>query len=221
MKILILEDEKYFQNEIIKYINNFNKSYTYSIFSNISDCQKNTETYQLGIIDIKLDDGDGIEYIKKHHDKFENILFLSSMENRVFDAFGKNVVGFIPKDKIEQELPNKLEEISKTLFNKKAIHVKTQDGFINLDLNSIIYLETQSKNINIIADKQYILKRISLSQFSKNLDDKFVWISQSIIINLDYVTAWKKDKILLNNTYTVYASRRHLKKSFLKFTLRR
>lgn len=220
MKILILEDELYFQQLIVKLAKETIKNFEYIAYSNLSDCLKDTNSYDLAILDIKLEDGDGIEYAKTHSDKFNQILFLTSMENRVYDAFGKNVVGFILKERIGKALPLKLKEIISTLYNTR-IHFRTDLGVISLDFKDIIYVETEARNIRIIADKTYVIKRTSLSKFAKQLDIRFVWISQSMLINLDYVNSWKKDEIILSNKYTVYASRRHLKDAFHAFMERK
>lgn len=217
MKILILEDEQYFQNEIVKIIKKTVKDYEYSLYSNISECLLDHAYYDLAVLDIHLKDGDGIEFARNHSHQFDSILFLTSMENRIYDAFGKNVIGFIPKDNMNTSLPLKLKEIESNITSNNRLQIKTENGIVVLDLKDIIYIQTDLRNIQIIAKQNYILKRMTISKFAKELDSRFVWISQSMLINLDYVSAWKKDEILLNDTYKVYASRRYLKEALQVF----
>ncbi len=63
MKILILEDEKYFLDKIIKIINESLNDV--DIYSCLSISAFNDEHYDLALIDIQLGKEDGIEFVKK------------------------------------------------------------------------------------------------------------------------------------------------------------
>lgn len=220
MKILVLEDESFFQSKIIKTINDiFQNEAEVILYSDITSCQKDANHFDLGIIDIMLPDGDGIEYIKESSNQLDSILFLTSMENRVFDAFGKNVIGFVLKDSMDIQFPKKLKEIYKKYKQEEGylLTFETAQGIIRINAKEIVYIQIENRKIKIMTKEETFLKRQSLDKLSKKLDERFVRINQSTFINLDSVTAWRKEEIVLKDTYTMYASRKYLKAAFTKF----
>ena len=218
MKILILEDEKYFLDKIIKIINESLNDVV--IYSCLSISAFNDEHYDLALIDIQLGKEDGIEFVKKNESYFDNVIFVTSMENRVFDAFGKSVIGFISKTNMDVLLPVKLIECKK-IYQKEELHIKTEDGIKRIYLKEIILIETEQRKLKIKTDRtEFVLKRQSIKTFSEKLDSRFVWVNQSTIINLDYVVTWKKEGIVLNGDIRVYASRKYLKSALNIFMKR-
>lgn len=220
MKILILEDEKFFQSKIIKIIHDiFPSEVEVTLYGNISSCQRDKQQYDLGIIDIMLPDGDGIEYTKDSFDQFDSILFVTSMENRVFEAFGKNVIGFILKENMDIQLLNELKEIKKKYYQElgKITIFETTQGKVRIDIKDIIYIQIENRKIKVVSKKDLYLKRQRLDKLFQKLDERFVQINQSTLINLDCVTTWRKEEIVLNDKYTLYASRKYLKPALQSF----
>lgn len=218
MKILILEDEKYFLDKIKKIINcNLDDV---DVYPCLSISEFDYMYYDLALIDIQLSDGDGIEFVKENESYFDSIIFVTSMENRVFDAFGKGVIGFIPKVNVDLLLPAKLIEF-KNLFQREELHIKTEESLKRIYLKEIILIETELRKLKIKTDStEFILKRQSIKSFSEKLDSRFVWVNQSTIINLDFVSSWKKEEIVLNGDIIVYASRNYLKNALTVFMKR-
>lgn len=218
MEILLIEDEEYFYTLIKKIITDQIENTTIQICTTIQEANLNMHDYDLAIVDINLPDGDGLEFTRKNAEKFGSILYVTSMENRVYDAFGKNVIGFISKDSILDKLPIKLHEF---IQNNKNDHLllNTQNGLIHVQLKDILYIQTELRKINIFMNNKenILLKRQSIKEFSKQLDPRFVWINQSTIINLDYVYSWKKDEITLTDNVKLYASRKYTKEALSSF----
>lgn len=221
MKILILEDEEFYTKKIINIVKKTIEQSVIVTHSTILSCLKDSNSYDLAIIDVMLPDGDGIEYIHNHRNQFESILFLTSMENRMIDAFDRNVVGFIPKDKMDTLLHLSLHKVFKEYKANQFINLNTETGNFLIPFKEIIFIQTEQRKIKVTCTKHsYLLKRQSLSKFSEQFDSRFTWINQSTIINLDYVSQWIKEEIILNETYKVYASRNYSKAAFRAFSER-
>lgn len=218
MKILILEDEKYFLDTITKIIKD--NLDDVNVYSCLSMSEFDYTHYDLALIDIQLSDGDGIEFVKENESYFDSIIFVTSMENRVFDAFGKGVIGFIPKINMDLLLPAKLIEFKK-MFQREELHIKTEEGIQRIYLKEIVLIETELRKLKVKTNRtEFILKRQSIKTFSEKLDSRFVWVNQSTIINLDFVSSWKKEEIVLNGDIIVYASRNYLKNALTVFMKR-
>lgn len=219
MKILILEDERYFTNKIIEIVNYCLPNAEIFACSNINDVKK--DNYDLGLIDIKLNDGNGLEFVRDNTEIFDSVIYITSLIENIYDAFGKNVIGFINKDTIETDLPIKLRSIVDGFVQDNKVFISTNLGLVSLNKNDIMFIQIENRKLIVYATNNvYSLKRQSIKEFYDNLNDNFVFINQSTIINLDFVSSWKKEEIEINNKYKVYASRKYLKDALAIFMKR-
>lgn len=217
MKILLLEDDHYYLSLLEDIVSHHIEKANIYANDTISNAVHNLQNYQLGIIDIQLPDGDGVKFIETYSSKIENVIYVTSMTNRVYDAFGKNVIGFIPKENLSVILPAKLNTFISS-YKNKVILLYTHTGIAKVNMDNIIYIQTDGRKINIYTLTCCITtRRQPLKEFYLKLSDSFIWINQATIINLDYVTAWNKDKITMYNIYTLYASRKYAKEALHSF----
>lgn len=220
MKILLLEDDHYYLSLLKETISHHIEKAEIYTCDNIADAVKSLQNYQLGIIDIQLPDGDGVDFVHAYNSNIENIIYVTSMNNRVYDAFGKNVISFIPKENLSLLLPPKLEEFNRS-YKQDIMFLSTEKGIVRVNMKDIIYIETDGRKLSIYTHNGVVTtKRQPLKNFSARLSNKFIWINQSTIINLDYVTMWNKDEITLYNTYILYASRKYAKEALHSFMVR-
>lgn len=220
MKILLLEDDHYYLSLLKDTISHHIKDAEIYAYDKISDAMNQLLNYQLGIIDIQLPDGDGVNFVETYSSDIENVIYVTSMTSRVYDAFRKNVIGFIPKDNLSLLLPAKLEEFQNS-YKAKIIFLSTENGIVQINMKDIIYIETDGRKLNIYTPTCcFTSKRQPLRDFCLRLSDSFVRINQSTVINMDYVTVWNKDEITLYNTYKLYASRKYAKDALRSFMVR-
>lgn len=220
MKILLLEDDPYYQSLLKDTVSHHIENAEIYTFDKISDTVNNLLNYPLGIIDIQLPDGDGVNFVQTHSSNIENVIYVTSMNNRVYDAFGKNVIGFIPKENLNSLLPSKLDEF-RSSYKNDIILISTENGIIKVNRKDVIYIQTDGRKLKIYTFPCCITtKRLPLKDFYLSLSNNFTWINQSTIINLDYVTMWDKDEITLYNTHKLYASRKYAKEALRSFMAR-
>lgn len=220
MKILLLEDDHYYLSLLNDAISHHIENAEIYAYEKISDAVNSLLNYQLGIIDIQLPDGDGVDFVHAYNSNIENVIYVTSMNNRVYDAFGKNVISFIPKENLSLLLPSKLEEFNRS-YKKDIMFLSTEKGIVKVNRNDVIYIQTDGRKLKIYTLRYCITtKRQPLKDFYLSLSSNFVWINQSTIINLDYVTMWNKDEITLYNTYKLYASRKYEKEAMHSFMVR-
>lgn len=220
MKILLLEDDHYYLSLLKETVSHHIENAEIYSYEKVSDAVHNLLNYQLGLIDIQLPDGDGVAFAQTYSSYIENVMYVTSMTNRVFETFGKNVIGFIPKENLKPLFPVKLKEFINS-YRDEMILLSTENGIVKVNMNDIIHIETDGRKLSICTHNGVVTtKRQPLKNFSARLSNKFIWINQSTIINLDYVTMWNKDQITLHNKYTVYASRKYAKEALHSFMVR-
>jgi DNA-binding LytR/AlgR family response regulator len=200
-KILILEDEVVQANAIKRIINELSPKIEVLKSTNVRDAKKIISNTKLDLffLDIRLSDGSGVELAKeiRKNDlhKFSPIVFISGMPNLELMAFREtSCYKFIKKPVTIEELKKQIKGI---LFTKdKELVMKNKDkiylefkGFKRcLRLNEVIAIECAQRRIHISTINGEIdYKKMTLNEFSKDLNDDFIQVHQSFLINKFYI----------------------------------
>ena len=214
--IAIVDDDIHFLNmlkeKILKLDNNLN-IFCYNEPYEFTDNLYNVDYV---LLDIDLPQIDGISLSKQLRNSNISIFFITTYEEFMIKAFGKNVEGFIIKDNLDEGIDNFLKFIS---YNKKNNYVRihTLQYDINISYNDIIYINYFLRDIefHLANNKKVLQKNTNLKDIISQLDDKFVLINRDIIVNLDFVDDLKNGFIFIRkNKFKV--SRRKIKNIKIK-----
>lgn len=120
------------------------------------------DTFSLILLDIEMNDGDGI-LTKNSLEVHTPIIFLSSYQDRMIEAFGNHVVAYLLKNShtLSQDLERYLLQISKT----DCIYLDDQ----MIDYKEIIYLKADNVYTIIHTHNKDYLIRKSLKDMEKEL----------------------------------------------------
>ena len=136
MKIAILEDKIFFQQKIINLLN-FGSDLVH-VYSDIDSYNLSNIYYDLLLLDINLNKYNGIDYIKKYENKQLFIIYISNYEEYMIDVFDSNVLGFIPKIKIDNLLVSKIEFARQKIQNMNRIILSIIGGKIEIRENDVV-----------------------------------------------------------------------------------
>ncbi|KAA3645254.1 MAG: DNA-binding response regulator [Bacteroidetes bacterium] len=92
-----------------------------------------------------------------------------------------------------------LVELFKTKF-KKPIVVKTKFGKKSIDSNTILYIEAKGSYVNIVTLIDTFNERVSLSQLMEELDDDFIRVHRSFIVNKNKINQYNSTSVFIKNT---------------------
>ena len=163
----------------------------------------NKDTFSLIILDIEMNDGDGIltkNSLKTH----TPIIFLSSYQDRMIEAFGNHVVAYLLNSHtLSQDLERYLLQISKT----DCIYLDDQ----MIDYKEIIYLKADNVYTIIHTHNKDYLIRKSLKDMEKELCFPFYRVHKSYIINFDYLKDINHLELTLTTSEIIKISRGKLK----------
>ena len=211
MNIVIVDDEPMILNIIqkqLQYIHDKDIE-TYS-FTSIQDMQKARVPIDLLLLDIDMPDCDGITYSKEHRDM--KIIFVTSQGQRMKEAFGYNVYGFVEKDHLKEELCQKVIEVIKELKQERTIELKTDLGCFQFYLKDIVYGQYLSdRRISFVVNqKSYIYKGKTFKEFVEMLGDGFYFIDRDTFINMDHVIGIVNSQVILRDIHQklIISSRR-------------
>lgn len=135
------------------------------------------------ILDVDIPVMNGIE-VKQRLQKNESetlIIFVTNHDEYMPQAFGKNVIGFVSKSKLEERFAESLEE---------AIRIKSRNKIIEgINSKNILYIQAaQEYCMLMLKDGSHKLVRDSIKEIEKKLSGtSMVKIHKSYIVNFAYV----------------------------------
>lgn len=190
--------------------------YTYTSYN---DMNKGFESspFDLVFLDINMPDCDGINYavsVKNNHPNTD-IEFISSKEERVFDSFKVNPIGFVRKSNFLLDI----SEILNRYLNKKRIKKHEEALFVSngtkvsVNLSEISYIEGQGVNqaLHFYNNTKNPIQISSKMEILENdLDSMgFIRIHKGYIVNFIFIKSIEKNNtLLLKDGITLPISRR-------------
>ena len=213
-RILIVEDDqiqRIFLNETALKIKPELELYSTNSFNEAIDIMKLNQI-EVFFLDIQLDDGNGLELAKKIRDmsqyRFTPIIFLTAVPTKEMEAFHEiHSYDYL----IKPYSKKRLEEVMKLiLVDYLKDGNKTEEELLRLDFKGVVlnvktsdvkYVESRNRRIWIVTDREEIkYKMMSIRQFNTLLNDKFVRVHQSFIVNVKAIKAidLRKQLIIIN-----------------------
>lgn len=179
------------------------ETYTSGI-SLLKDYNKDIEGLDIIFLDIDMPELDGITVAKQIREMNNQvvIVFLTAMENRVYDTFGYNAYRFILKSYDENRIRGLFKECLKYTIGLKASYTfNTPDGILKLAEKEIIYFERNLRKFYIKSTKG--VYRIIIDKFEDIIEEIgknsfFQRPNRSVLVNLRYVDEiTKKDEVIV------------------------
>lgn len=137
------------------------------LFSNGNALLQNKVNLDLILLDIEMEEVSGID-IKNFLDKSNNkckVIFISNHENKMIDAFGRNVIAFLHKSNIS-DIVIYLRRMERECFEHKLISL----GNYQFDSYDIIYAKANGAYTNIIIHNKSYFCCIYLNNVLKKWD---------------------------------------------------
>lgn len=166
--------------------------------------QLNILPINLLILDIEMPDSDGLslskQLAKNHEDLI--IIFLTSYDQYVRDAFGLNVFQYILKPEADRLLPNALKTVLQRMESNRQqkILFKTKQGEVLINERDIICIlyEQRSPCVLTKTEKIRLSSGLTMREIYVRFDPQhFVQPNSSAIINLAKITKITKSAVSL------------------------
>jgi DNA-binding LytR/AlgR family response regulator len=151
-------------------------------------------SFDILLLDVYMPGVLGTEAAKELRDTGDNcqIIFLTTSRDHAVDAFSLNAAHYLVKPYTETDMFAALHKALGNLSIKDAsyINVKTSDGFYRVELNKLIYSETDNHLQRLyLSDGRIISTRKSSAELFELLeeDPRFYKCGSTYIINMDFV----------------------------------
>ncbi len=236
LRIAICDDEEQCKDNIRAALSHIEEKWKATIddkyFSSGKELYENLNenTYDVILLDILMDDGDGIEVAKKISEMGVNsyIIFISSFQERWRELFGTKTIAFLDKPVDVDKLEIHLKEVLDLLKNDKedvfTYKINGVEKF--LFFNDIVYFESSNQRIEIITIKETIVINETLKNIWSRvqINDNFIMPSRSYIVNLKYTNMINSNSFVITSSNLEISVGRTMKKEvserYLKFIRR-
>ncbi|MGO1367843.1 LytR/AlgR family response regulator transcription factor [Senegalia sp. (in: firmicutes)] len=198
-KILIVEDNELIRKSIIKIIREIDDNIEVLFEEHAAKALQIAESSDIDIfiLDIGLKDYSGIKlgHQLRNLNKYiiTPIIFITSMVNEELEAFREvHSYAFITKpfekEKVKKLLTPIIENII-TNDKQNNLIIKQKEETLVISINEITYIESQLKRIYIYTlNEEYEVKSYTLNKLMEELNDDFIRVHRSCIINKNYIT---------------------------------
>ncbi|MEY8310095.1 LytTR family DNA-binding domain-containing protein [Erysipelotrichaceae bacterium 51-3] len=221
MKILILEDCQNDIKTLQSILNELNLPIELKIVNCLSDLDYlGDSTFDIGIIDIDISGKSSIDIMKKKSGLFSSIIYYTNYESYMPQAFGRNVIGFVRKDEKKEHL---IELIEEACWSSQAnyLSVISNKKPITIPVGSVLFVEKDLRQILIHTRNDcFPVSHFSLGKIQEQSNNKFIQISQSVLVNPFFIQHWNGDEILIQNGQKLYPSRRMKSTALKEYTKR-
>ena len=209
MRIAILEDSL-IQQERIR--NLLDLSHRLCFFSAVEEYMESNFYFDLLLLDIELGSQNGIEFIKKHPDKQRFIVYVSSHSESMADTFDTNVLGFITKERIEDALVEKVNQVEQRIHQLEKIELNLPYETRYVYRDDILYFQIENGVFVLLKDGTKLsLVNETLKEIEAQLSDSFIRVNNNVLINfskVDYLDVKNHKIIMLNGTIISVSVRR-------------
>ncbi len=221
-KVVIIDDEVNARDSLKQLLNLYCPDVTVvgdadSVASGIECILSNNP--DLVFLDIKMPDGTGFDLLSRIKKINFKIIFVTAYEEFALKAFKFNAIDYLTKPLEPEELVNAvskgsthsndesvnesikllIENISKPSVPHKKIVLKTLNTIHVVEIDHIIRCESDRNYTAFhLVDQEHILISRSMREFEEMLEGYgFFRVHNSHLINLNFVSSFKKDELIL------------------------
>lgn len=171
-------------------------------------------------LDIEMPKRNGFQLAKELKENYPQleIIFITSHEQYVYDAFSFKPFDFIPKQFLNRKLDILYQRMQHTYEKRHQVFpCYVNNCKVNILVHQIVRIEREQLKCRIHCDttKTAIYIHGNIKDIIHQLPSNFITISKSEIINMNEIKSIDQEKITLKNNHICYSSRRR-KKAVLK-----
>ncbi len=207
MNIAILDDDIIFLNlfkkQLSAYLDN-DVPLTYTKPENLLTALKNRE-FDVIFLDIEMPETDGLTIARQlYQDNCHSmIVFITNRSELVYKAFGLNIIGFIVKSEMNDQLPHVMDKINTELQSMHYITVETKEkSNQKIQISNILFGEIVTRKVflYLLNGKRIELKTRIIGEIYQLLPEKqFIFCNRSCFVNIKMVERITDYHLFLKN----------------------
>ncbi len=188
-----------------------------------------SEKTDILLLDIEMCGIDGIVVKDELQNQGEevDILFITNYSERMQEAYGKNVFGFLHKPLQYLEFQKEMQKIIKDLEARyKSVLIRGIDRYRTIYMRDIVYIKVYGKYVKVhtVLEDNVFFDDRNMKDWEKRLKNSgFVMTHQSYLVNLFWIEKVGKESVLLKNGEVINISRRKkniFMEEYMKYVLK-
>lgn len=202
------------KSKLYSYSNKYRLDFVIEIFKKGEELLNSQRKYSLIFIEYYLVGMNGLETSKLLRKKNINskIIFISQNIDFVFEIFQVNPYRFLKKPLDEKELFKMLDEYFSDNHTHYPLRINEGNDTLFLDTNEILYIEADNKHCRIHLNNRTIPYKKTMARVFADLPKMhFQKINRAFIVNLDAITKYNSENVILKNGEKLRITRTYFK----------
>ena len=178
-------------------------------------------------LDISMPGKTGFDLLELIPNSAAEIIFVTAHSEFAIEAFDFDVCGYVLKPIDERAIIKAVDRAISRINNKRKtttgenkgskIGIPDDSGIRYLNINDIIYLETENRYTKVVTTEGIILSSYNIGKYSETLSSDFFYqIHRSFIINVNHVKRYDATGVIvMTNDIEIPVSRKN-KDEFLQ-----
>lgn len=214
MNCIIIEDQLPAQRILKKYIEDVGSLNLLGVFSNAILALDTLKSYEVDLIflDIHLPKISGIDFLKSLTNP-PTIILTTAFTEYALESYELNVVDYLLKpfsfqrfvkavSKVTERL--RLNKVSKNTNHKHDIYIKSGHEHYKININSILYINSDADYTDIYLDNKKYISGESLKYWEEKLSSNgFIRVHKSYILNPNKIIKTSSSFIFLENNHKI------------------
>lgn len=157
--------------------------------------------YDILLLDIEMPSMNGVKLAKRIRQENDavQIVFITGYSDYIAEGYDVAALHYLMKpvsiDKLFAVLNRAVMKIRK---NEKSLFLSLAGEMVRIPVYEIKYLEVRQNYVTIHAKNEYIVKK-TLSEFERELDERFYRMGRSYLVNLLYIDRITKNTVFLSD----------------------
>lgn len=220
LQIILCEDDPKQKEQILKVVQNVNlhndiQYYSFESTKELFETKLNTSVPTIFLMDIVLDQEDGIEMADKLHKLFHHsvVIFISAYLEKVTDIYETKHCYFIYKPELEMRIEKALNKaLSILLSMHKQICVHSGTRQILISLEDIMAVERIKRYSLIYTPKETLRVNETFEELGIDMHSQFHQCHRSFLINFNHVKECNRTDFITYTGAMIPISRTYSKK---------
>lgn len=215
MKIAICDDELRCINDVQRHLIKFSEDYGIKLeeytFNSAEGLMSSNLNFDIAVLDVEMEGTDGIrlgEYLRSINPHII-LIYVTAHRKYLDDALNLNAVRFFEKPIDPQRFYRGLKDAIERIDNTD-ISFYLKDGKIieKVSAKDIIYIEIEGRKTKIVTINKTCYANEHINFWKEKLRGTvFVVPHKSYIVNLNFITSYQRESVILNERFVIPISR--------------
>ena len=158
-----------------------------------------SEKPELIFLDIHMTDGDGFDLLDIIDTNGVKVIFTTASEDYAIQAFGVNAIDYLLKPIDSDRLIQAVDKFENSINTAELqsthdiISLSTSEEIRRVEVKDIIRMESMGNYTQFyLNDESKVLVTKTLKEYDSLLDDRFIRVHQSHLVNTDFIKSYIK-----------------------------